>query len=97
MPYLIHFTPHPDRLHLAKQHFEAHVAYLDRHVDRILAAGSLRDESGIPVGGLVLLDVETRAEAEAFMAEEPFAMSGLNQSMTIVRWVKAYFDHTKLF
>jgi uncharacterized protein len=69
---------------------DAHWAYELSIKDRILAAGSLRTDDGVtPIGSLLVLDVETRAEAEAIIAADPATKAGLRGKITITRWNKA--------
>ena len=63
------------------------------HRDRILAAGSLRtDDGGTPVGSLMVLDVATRAEAEAIWASDPATQAGMRQAATIRFWNPAILN-----
>ncbi|KAG8153838.1 hypothetical protein BFF94_011125 [Burkholderia catarinensis] len=39
-----------------------------------------------------MVDVETREEAERFIAQDPFTLVGLFERVKIVRWRKAYVD-----
>jgi uncharacterized protein YciI len=71
---------------------DAHWAYEQSIRDRILCAGSLRSDDGVtPVGSLLILDVETRAEAEALFNADPATKAGLRRAVRIVRWNKAIF------
>jgi len=76
---------------------EAHWQYeLDnRHV--ILAAGSLRkDDQLTKTGSLLVLDVATREEAEAFFAKDPATKAGMRGN-TEIRWVNiAILDRQEL-
>jgi hypothetical protein len=68
----------------------AHWAYELSIKDRILAAGSLRSDDGVtPIGSLLIVDAETRAEAEAIIAGDPATKAGLRGKITITRWNKA--------
>jgi len=61
--------------------------------DRILAAGSLRtDDGGMPVGSLMVLDVATRAEAEAIWASDPATLAGMRQAPMIRYWNPAILN-----
>jgi hypothetical protein len=61
--------------------------------DRILAAGSLRtDDGGTPVGSLMVLDVASRAEAEAIWASDPATQAGLRQPPQIRYWNPAILN-----
>ena len=64
------------------QIMDAHWQYdlANRHI--ILAAGSLRDDDGMTKTGS-LLDVATRAEAEAFFANDPATKAGMRGTTSI--------------
>ena len=63
------------------------------HRERILAAGSLRtDDGGTPVGSLMVLDVATRAEAEAIWATDPATIAGMRQPPVIRFWNPAILN-----
>jgi hypothetical protein len=92
MPYIIIARDKPDSLALRTATRAEHLAYLRRHLPRLLAAGALLDEDGSGGDGSVLIyDTEARAEAEAFAAGDPFARAGLFASVEIRRWRKAIF------
>lgn len=63
------------------------------HRERILAAGSLRtDDGGTPVGSLMVLDVASRAEAEAIWATDPATIAGMRQPPVIRFWNPAILN-----
>ncbi len=97
MAFAIVTKDKPNSLQVRMDHRADHVAYLDATVDKLLAAGGLIEDDGSGgSGGVILLDVETRAEAEAFVANDPFTKAELFESVTITRWRKAFFDFQKL-
>lgn len=62
-------------------------AYELEHRDITLLAGSLRDDDkATKTGSVLLLDVETRAEAEAILAADPATKAGLRGKVEI-RWL----------
>jgi hypothetical protein len=66
---------------------DAHWAYELAIRDRILAAGSLRDDDGrAPVGSLLIPDVATKDEALALLAGDPATMAGLRGKVTARYW-----------
>ena len=67
-----------------------HLAYLQAYIDRLVEAGPLLDQEGRPCGSLLIIDVNDRAEAEGFAAEDPYAKAGLFES-TIIRGWRAVF------
>lgn len=64
-----------------------HWAYELSIKDRILAAGSLRDDTGqVPQGSLLILNVATRAEALALFDADPATQAGLRGTPVIRYW-----------
>lgn len=96
MPYVIITKDKPDSLALRLSTRDVHLAYLDSHVAKLLAAGGLLNDDGTGGdGGLIIYDTEDRAVAKAFIDNDPFTKAGLFESVTIRRWRKGYLDGTK--
>tara|TARA_B100001167_G_C16767959_1_gene305372 strand:- start:1006 stop:1302 length:297 start_codon:yes stop_codon:yes gene_type:complete len=71
----------------------AHLNYLEANRHLLLACGAkIADESEQASGGLYVLDVETRTEAEAFIKADPFHEGDLFERVFVTRWRKAYLD-----
>lgn len=64
----------------------AHVEYL-KETGAILAGPFLSD-AGDMDGGLVVIDVEDRAAAEAWAAKDPYTKADLFENVTIRAWKK---------
>jgi hypothetical protein len=65
--------------------------------DKVLAAGSLRGDDGkVPVGSLMVLDVASRAEAEAIWATDPATLAGMRAAPVIRYWNPAILDRREL-
>lgn len=75
---------------------EAHWAYELANRDVILCAGSLRTDDGkTKTGSMLLLDLPTRADAEAFFANDPASKAGM-RGRTEIRWLNvAILDHVE--
>jgi len=66
---------------------EAQHAYLKQHHNIIVARGPLLDDEGKRlIGSLLLLDVASKAEAEAFWAGTPISRAGVYERVTMERW-----------
>lgn len=63
-----------------------HIAYLEREADKIALIGPTLNAAGSPDGMVVILNVAKRAEAEAFLANEPFVVGDLFISTDIRPW-----------
>jgi uncharacterized protein YciI len=97
MPYAIQTLDKPGSAELRASARPAHLEYLTKHQHRLLAAGALIDDDGTGgSGGILIVDTEDRAEAERFIAEDPFTLAGLFEQVTVTRWRKAFFDGKRL-
>ncbi|RKT88217.1 hypothetical protein SAMN05421805_101345 [Saccharopolyspora antimicrobica] len=93
MPYFIETFDKPGHQQVRLDNRPAHLAFLEEHKELLLACGAkLADDGETASGGVYLLEVETRAEAEEFIARDPFALAGLFAEVKIMRWRKAYLD-----
>ena len=91
MLFLIHCIDKPDSAGIRGANRAAHLEYLDRHADRLFAAGPLLTDDGSGmVGSAITIDFDDRAGVEKFAAEDPYAKAGLFQSVTIRPWRKVY-------
>ncbi|WP_246438277.1 YciI family protein [Lipingzhangella halophila] len=83
----------PDSQELRERVRPEHLDFLAEHARLLLACGAkLTDDGSGASGGLYLLDVDTREEAEAFIAADPFSRAGLFSRVEVTRWRKAYLD-----
>lgn len=91
MPFMIETWDKPDHQALRRQTRAAHLHYLAAHAALLLACGAKLDDDGNDAGGGVyIVDVDSRAAAEQFIAADPFAGAGLFREVRITRWRKAY-------
>lgn len=93
MPYMIETFDKPGTLDLRAATRDAHLAFLAEHAPLLLACGAKLDDKGNTAGGgLYVVALDSRAEAEAFIAADPFFKAGLFERVVIQRWRKAYVD-----
>lgn len=93
MPYAIQTKDKPGHGHVRAEVRAVHLEFLEANKDKLLAAGALIDDDGSGgSGGIIIVDVDDRAAAEAFIAEDPFTKAGLFESVTVTRWRKAFFN-----
>ncbi|ANA35341.1 hypothetical protein R82526_03994 [Ralstonia mannitolilytica] len=91
MAFFIETFDKPGTAELRLRERDRHLAFLERHRALLLACGAkLNDDGSNAGGGVYVVDVETRAEAERFIAEDPYALAGLFERVHITRWRKAY-------
>lgn len=97
MPYVIITRDKPNHLHRRNEVRAPHLEYLTAHKDKLLAAGAQADDDGEGgYGGVIIVDTDDRAEAEAFIQNDPFTKAGLFSSIEVVRWRKAFFNFERL-
>jgi hypothetical protein len=97
MPYAIQTRDKPGTAELRLATRPAHLEYLVKHQDKLLAGGALVDDAGTTAqGGLLIVDTDERAEAERFINEDPFTKAGLFEKVTVTRWRKAFFNKERL-
>lgn len=91
MLFLVKFIDKPDSDALRATHIDAHLAWFAEHGAPVTAAGPIRhDPTGKPIGGLWIVQAESRAEIEALYQTDPFWVNGLRESVEILHWDKAY-------
>lgn len=64
-----------------------HLAYIEE-TGIVFMAGPLLDLNDKMIGSLVILDVETMDDAQAWVENDPYAKAGLFQSVDLVQWKK---------
>jgi uncharacterized protein YciI len=84
------FDDLPGMMQVRHEREGLHFAYLERHRDRILIGGGLRESlGGAFTGGLWVLETESREEAVRLIEEDPYYQSGLRRYRLLV-WGKAF-------
>jgi uncharacterized protein YciI len=78
------------------QYMPAHLAFLERHADRIKVAGPLRTPSGDGAGGAWIVEADDEAAADTLVRTDPFWPTGLRQSYRILAWKQVYADGQRL-
>lgn len=66
----------------------AHVDYLKASGDAVFQAGPLLDAAGEMTGSLVILNMDSMADAESWAANDPYAKAGLFASVELIEWKK---------
>ncbi len=76
----------PDHLQTRLDTRPAHLDYLKSLGDTLKFAGPFLDENGKPNGSLVVVEATDGAAAEKIAANDPYALAGLFQDVTIRPW-----------
>jgi uncharacterized protein YciI len=100
MLYILYQEDGPDSAARRAVAREAHFAYLDKHEDILVLGGALlADDDTTRIGSVLIINVPSRAAAEAFSADEPLRKAGVFKSVTISRmrrgqWIPAAAQKT---
>lgn len=77
----------PDSQELRSRLRPTHIEYMMRILDRTAFGGPLQDDDGeTSRGSIFAAEFASRADAEAFIANEPYNRGGLFESVTVRRW-----------
>jgi hypothetical protein len=86
MLYIVYQVDKPNSAALRDQLREEHFAYLEKHkAILVLGGATLSDDGKTRTGSVLIVNVKSRAEADAFSLNEPFRKGGLFQRVEINR------------
>ena len=88
MLFVIRCIDKKNHLPVRMENRPAHVAYLKSCGDKLQAAGPLLDADEQMCGSVIIMDFDDKAEAQKFAANDPYALAGLFELVTIDRWNK---------
>lgn len=92
MPFFIETTDKPgigaQRADLRPEH----LTYLESQKSLLITVGAKLDDEGKPIGSVYVVDLDTREEAEAFIAADPFSKADLFAETRVIAFRKAFVD-----
>lgn len=89
MQYVVIFDDSPEMLLIRKARSTQHMAYLKENRNEILIGGGLReDPGGVFVGGMWILEVESRERAVTLIENDPYFVTAYRAYRLFV-WGKA--------
>jgi uncharacterized protein YciI len=93
MLWAISCVDKPDTAGLRDTYMRVHRAYLDDQKSILVLAGAtLTDDGQAPNGSLFIINVASRAQAEAFSAADPFTQAGIFARIAIMRMRKSQWN-----
>ncbi len=91
MLFAVQFQDDPNKLATRQQYLQSHIDWLDQNADLVLVGGSLRKSpDDEPVGGLWIVNAETKEAVQQLIETDPFWIQGLRISVEILYWSKAF-------
>ena len=78
MQYIIRSFDKPDSLKIRLENRDNHVAYVNSQSVKLLLAGPLLDDdSGDPIGTLLIVEADRREDVEDYAENDPYNQAGL--------------------
>lgn len=74
----------------------AHLEYLRQNAAGLVSAGPRLDDDGKPCGSVFILDMPERVAAEAFAANDPYAIAGLFERSELTGFRHVFKDGAEL-
>lgn len=97
MLFVARFTDKPDIAERRAELLQEHFAWLATNDDKVLIAGSMRsDVGGDALGGLWIIEANSKSEAEQVYQTDPFFANGLRAKVEVFHYVKAHPDKTSV-
>jgi uncharacterized protein YciI len=70
---------------------DEHVAWLEKHSDRVMLAGALGPaDGGAPTGGLWIISADDAEAARRICLDDPFYREGLRKSFRLETWSRGF-------
>lgn len=86
------FEDNPDAAAVRLEQRDAHFKYLERNAAKILVGGGLQEYPGKPwLGGLWVIETDSREEAVQLCEDDPFFRHGLRKGYRLMVWGRAPF------
>ncbi|MFT4794693.1 MAG: hypothetical protein ACJAVR_001183 [Paracoccaceae bacterium] len=82
MPHILICRDKPGHLETRKANRDAHLAYIAK-TGLATFGGPMMEDDGTMCGSILMLTTEDHAEAEAWAANDPYALAGLFDSVEI--------------
>ena len=80
----------PQSLEKRLENRPAHLAYLKSLGDKVKIGGAmLTEDFKTPTGSMLIFEGESEADIRAILAEDPYAVAGLFESVTVKPWRQA--------
>ena len=97
MLFVARFTDKPDIAERRSELLQEHFTWLAANDDKVLIAGSVRsDVGGESLGGLWIIEANSKIEAEQVYQTDPFFANGLRANVDLYHFVKAHPDKTSV-
>ena len=93
MLFIGRFTDKPNMGDLRQKLFPAHLEWLEANKNAVLVPGAVKEDvDGPGLGGLWIIEADSKAAVEELYKGDPFWTNGLREKVKIYFWKKAFED-----
>lgn len=90
MPYSIICHDKPNHLVVRKKNRDDHLKYLETFKNKILLAGPILNKKGLPIGTVIILDLNSETEVKQFIKNDPYKIAGLFKKTEVLNFKKVF-------
>ena len=83
MLYICYCVDKPGALDVRLANRDEHLVYAAGFAETLKIAGPMLNDDGSMAGSMLIFDVESKAEVEAFAADDPYGKAGLFERVDI--------------
>ncbi|MDD5586885.1 MAG: YciI family protein [Alphaproteobacteria bacterium] len=97
MLHIVRLHDKPNMQDARETYMDAHLAWIEKNRSFVLLAGSLREAPGVsPVGGLWVVDAESKDDVLEKIKTDPFWANGIRADVDVFFWGMASDDMKEL-
>ena len=85
MLFVIRCLDKPDQAPVRAETRPRHLAYIDAHASQVRFAGPMLSDDETPIGSIFVMAFEGRADAERYIAADPYVLAGIFGTVEITR------------
>ena len=91
MFYALYCTDKEDHLDVRLDNRADHLEYIKALGDKLIMAGPTFEDDGETMnGGIIVVDMDSKSDVEAFAKDDPYNRHGLFESVIIRPWKKVF-------
>lgn len=86
MLFIVSGKDHPNGLAKRLQFRPQHRAHYEALGDDLVLSGPYLDSNGEPIGSMIVMRAASQADADAYVARDPYVTENVFQTCTVDRW-----------
>lgn len=90
MPFTIICHDKSNHLEVRKENRDDHLKYLEIFKKKIMIAGPILNKEGLPIGSVIILDLDSETEVNKFIKNDPYKIAGLFKKTQVFNFKKVF-------